>query len=242
MTDENTEDSKRPPVREQRTLGPIRRTIAGRLQESYQNAVHVTVSREMEAEALLATTDTLDEQSAQDISLVDVLLGVLSETLAEHPDFNATFEEDTHYSYESQHIAVAVDTEMGLVTPVIRSVESLSIPEIAAERRRLVELVQEREHTMSDLQGSTVTVTNLGVFGTDSFTPVINPPEVAIFGINRIREHAIPADDGVAFRRQIGIDLTFDHRPVDGADAARVLETFETKLTSADSFLDAPDE
>ena len=242
MTDDKNTDSKRPPIHEERKLSPMRRTIANRLQESAQNAPHVTVSREMDAEALFTAKNTLEEQSEQDISLVDVLLGIFSETLSEHPEFNATFEENIHRSYESQHIAVAVDTEMGLVTPVIRSVETLSIPEIAAERRRLVELVQEREHTMSDLQGSTVTVTNLGVFGTDSFTPVINPPEVAIFGINRIRERAIPADDGVAFRRQIGIDLTFDHRPVDGADAARVLETFERKLTNADSFLDAPGE
>jgi len=129
-------------------------------------------------------------------------------------------------------------TNMGLVTPVIRSLEELSVPEIAAERKRLVDLVQAGDHTMGDLQGSTMTVTNLGPFGTDSFTPIINPPEVAILAVNRIRERAVPSDDGVSFRREIGIDLTFDHRPLDGADAARFLETLDGNLADATGHLD----
>lgn len=239
MGDDDTSDSKRPSVREERKLGPMRRTIAKRLGESYRNAVHVTVSREMDAEALLAAAESADEHAEQDVSIVDVLLGALSETLSDHPEFNATFEDGTHRTYDSQHVAVAVDTEMGLLTPVIRSVEERSIPEIAAERNRLVELVQAGDHTMSDLQGSTLTVTNLGPFGTDSFTPIINPPEVAILSVNRIRERAVPSDDGVAFRREIGIDLTFDHRPLDGADAARFLETLDENLVNAAELVDA---
>ena len=235
---DDDQDSTRPPVRDERTLGPMRRTIAKRLGESYRNAVHVTVSREMDAETLVAATETADEHAEQDVSIVDVLLGGLSATLSEHPEFNATFEDGTHRTYDAQHIAVAVDTEMGLVTPVIRSIKERSIPEIAAERHRLVELVQAGDHAMRDLQGSTLTVTNLGPFGTDSFTPIINPPEVAILAVNRIRERAVPADDGVSFRRQIGIDLTFDHRPLDGADAARFLGTLDENLANAAELVD----
>ena len=231
-------DSKRPPVREERTLGPMRRTIAKRLGESYRNAVHVTVSREIDAEALVAATESADERAEQDISIVDVLLGALSATLSEHPEFNATFEDGTHRTYDAQHVAVAVDTDAGLVTPVIRSVDERSIPDIAAERKRLAELVGAGDHTMSDLQGSTLTVTNLGPFGTDSFTPIINPPEVAILAVNRIRERAVPDGDGVAFRRQIGIDLSFDHRPLDGADAARFLGTLDENLANAAELVD----
>lgn len=230
----NDDSSDRPPVREERRLKPIRRTIANRLQESYRNAVHVTVSRQIDAEAMIETKDDLNANAEVNISVVDVLLAVFSTALAEHPAFNATFEADTHRIYDSQHVAVAVDTDIGLVTPVIRSAEERSVAEIAQERRRLVDLVQSGEHTMSDLRGSTITVTNLGVFGTDSFSPVINPPEVAILGINRIRERAVPGDDGVEFRRQIGIDLTFDHRPVDGADAARLLDTLAAHLGAPD--------
>ncbi|QSG02581.1 Pyruvate/2-oxoglutarate dehydrogenase complex, dihydrolipoamide acyltransferase (E2) component or related enzyme [Natranaeroarchaeum sulfidigenes] len=86
---------------------------------------------------------------------------------------------------------------------------------------------------MSDLRGGTVTVTNLGVLGVDSFTPVINPPEVAILGVGRIRERARPAEDGVEFRRQLTLDLSFDHRVVDGADAARFLESLAEYVENA---------
>ena len=227
-----SDDPERPAPRTvvvERSLNPMRRTIANRLQESYQNAVHVTASRDIDAEPLLAAADALDE----DVSLFDVLLRALSDALQEHPAFNATFEDGTHRLYEEHNVGVAVDIDAGLVTPVIADVGAKSVREIAAERRRLTELVQQGEYEMNDLRGSTITVTNLGVLDVDSFTPVINPPEVAILGVGRIRERARPADNGVEFRRQLTLDLSFDHRVVDGADAARFLETLAEYVENA---------
>ncbi|MCL9813926.1 2-oxo acid dehydrogenase subunit E2 [Natranaeroarchaeum aerophilus] len=219
-------------VAEERSLGPMRRTIATRLQESYRNAVHVTASRDVDAESLLIAADALGE----DVSLFDVLLRALSDALEEHPAFNATFEDGTHRLYEEHNVGVAMDIDAGLVTPVIADVSAKSVREIAAERRRLTVLVQQGEYDMNDLRGSTITVTNLGVLGVDSFTPVINPPEVAILGVGRIVERARPAAECVEFRRQLTLDLSFDHRVVDGAAAARFLATLAEHVENATQY------
>lgn len=212
-------------LRDERELGPMRRTIAKRLQESYREAVHVTVSRELDVEAILTATEAAENRFDVDVSVLDVLLGALSETLDEHTEFNATFEDGVHRRYVEHNVGVAVDIDAGLVTPVLGDVASMSVAEIARERRRLTELVQADDHSMSDLRGGTITVTNLGVLNVDSFTPIINPPEVAILGVNRIRERARSTGEGVEFRSTMNVDLTFDHRIVDGADAGRFLES-----------------
>ncbi|WP_339103874.1 2-oxo acid dehydrogenase subunit E2 [Haloterrigena salinisoli] len=226
-------------VREERSLSPMRRTIANRLQDSYRNAVHVTASREVDAEALFRATETANDRLEADVSLVDPVLCALSATLEEHPAFNATFEDGTHRLYEEHNVGVAVDIDAGLVTPVLRDIGSKSLGEIATERRRLTETVQSGEYTMRDFRGGTITVTNLGVLGVDSFTPVINPPEIAILGIGRVRERPRRSGDGLEFRRELTYDLSFDHRVVDGADAARFLETLAEHTESAERF--APD-
>lgn len=235
---ENNDDAADGPaprtVVDERSLSPMRKTIANRLQESYQNAVHVTASREVDAEALIAAADAMGD----DVSIMDVLLHALSETLDAHPSFNATFEEGKHRSYEEHNVGVAIDIEAGLVAPVVADVGSKSLDEIATERRRLTDRVQRGEYEMSDLRGGTITVSNLGTLGVDSFTPVINPPEVAILGVGRIIKRAQPDDGGVTFRRQMTLDLSFDHRVIDGADAARFLGTLTDHVESVDQYID----
>ena len=276
-------------VASERSLSPMRRTIAARLQESYQEAVHVTVSREVSAAAALAASDVELEGDGDDPvspSVTDVLLRALSDTLADHPSFNATFEDGTHRIYEEHNIGVAVDIDQGLVTPVLEDVGSKSLAEITRERRRLTDRVRAGEYSMSTFEGGTFTVSNLGPLGSDSFTPVINPPEVAILGVNRIREAVVPAtaaegrdasgaggdgtgsgnagdaagdagsgagDDGDAAGdggsgagddgrfttdERITLDLSFDHRVVDGADAARFLGTLADHLDDADAYVE----
>jgi len=220
-------------LREERTPSPMRRTIANRLQESYREAVHVTVSREVDAEALLAAADTAG------VSILDVLLRTLSDALAAHPAFNATFEDDTHRLYEEHNVGVAVTIDDGLVAPVIPDVSNRSVDDIATERNRLTEAVQAGDYAMADLRGGTFTVSNLGPLGVDGFTPIINPPQVAILGVNRMQERARRGDDGdVTFRHTLPLDLSFDHRVVDGADAARFLGTLAEGVESATEYVD----
>ena len=210
---------------EEHKLSPMRRTIAERLGESYRNAVHVTLSREVDAEALVDAVARAEAGTGADVSLLDVLLSAVSATLDEHPAFNATFEDGSHRVYAEHNLAVAVAIGDGLVTPVIADVGRKSLAEVASERRRLTDLVQAGDYSMSDLRGGTFTVSNLGPLGVDSFTPIINPPEVAILGVGRTRERARPDGDGVDFRRWVTLDLSIDHRVVDGAVAAEFANT-----------------
>ncbi|WP_254533752.1 2-oxo acid dehydrogenase subunit E2 [Natrinema gelatinilyticum] len=235
MNDDTTDAERTDPVprtvQEERTLTPMRRSIASRLHESYSEAVHVTVSREIDAEALVARTERAQDALETPVSILDVVLVAVSKTLDDHPEFNATYEDETHMIYEEHNVAVAIDLDRGLVTPVLEDLREKSFGDVAAERRALTERVQAGEYSMSDLKGSTFTVSNLGPLGSDSFTPVINPPEVGILGVNRIRERPAFVDGDVESNRYLNFDLSIDHRAVDGADAARFLETLADVLT-----------
>ncbi len=234
MTEELNE-SPRLTVVESQSLDQTRRTIARRLGESYRDAVHVTVSRAIDVRALLEARAQLSDR---DGSLVDVLLLAVADTLTAHPRFNATFEDETLTIYEEHNIAIAVDTEAGLLAPVIPAVSTVDVDTLAQMRRTRTDRVIAGEHTLGDLRGGTITVTNLGPLGVDTFSPIINPPQVAIIGLNRIRDRATPTGDGaVEFVREMTIDLTFDHRVIDGADAARFLETLDSHLANAEGYV-----
>lgn len=212
-------------VAEERPFKGMRETIANRLGESYRNAVHVTEHRSADAEALLAAADAADEELAEDVTVNDVLLVALSATLDEHPAFNARFEDDVHRIYQEHNVGIAVDVESGLLAPVIPDVGSRSIGDIAALRKETTRRALDGEYTMDDLANGTFTVSNLGVLGVEAFNPIINPPQVAILGVDAIEKQAVEVDGEVVFRRRLPLDLSFDHRIVDGADAARFLET-----------------
>ena len=217
-------------VSEERSLTPMRRTIAERLSESYRNAAHVTVGRDVDAEPLLDAAETATQENDVDVNAVDVLFTAVSDALDAHPAFNATFEDDTHRIYEEHNVGTAVTLEQGLVTPVLPAVDEKSLAEIARERRALTERVRAGDYSMSDFQGGTFTVSNLGPLGIDSFTPIINPPQIAILGINRIRERPAVVNGDVVPRRELRLDCSFDHRIVDGADAAAFLDAIATAI------------
>jgi pyruvate dehydrogenase E2 component (dihydrolipoamide acetyltransferase) len=218
---------------ERREQSRMRSTIARRLSESWREAPHVTVDRRVDAEPLFAAVEAA-EASGHDVSMTDVLLRAVSETLDEHPEFNATFEDEVHTIYEEHNVGVAVDVEQGLITPVVPDVGSKTVDEIAALRGELTDRALSGDYTGDDLSGGTFTVSNLGVFGVDSFTPIINPPEIAILGVNGIEEKPVRGErGGIAWHRTIGFSLSFDHRVVDGADAAKFLATLAEKLGDA---------
>lgn len=228
-----------PAVTEERPLSGMRRTIADRLGQSYRESVHVTIHRTMNAESALAAADAAEEQLGADVSLTDVLLKALSATLADHPEFNATFEEDTHRLHEDHNICVAVDVDEGLLAPVVRGVDSLSLSDLSDRRREVTRRVLDGDFSMEDLSGGTFTVSNLGVLGVESFDPVINPPQIAILGVNTLEERVVPdGSGGFTTRRMLPLDLSFDHRIVDGADAARFMATLSDYLDDPWPLLD----
>jgi pyruvate dehydrogenase E2 component (dihydrolipoamide acetyltransferase) len=200
-------------------LSRVQQTISDRLSESYRNAVHVTVKRRFDASALTAVADAA-AAAGTDVSLTDLLVKAAGAELATRPAFNALFEDGTHKLVEEVNVGVAVDIDEGLLTPVVPSVTDKSAEEVAAVRGELTERAFDGEYATDDLAGGTFTVSNLGPFGVDSFDPVINPPEVAILGVGRVRE-----DDTMT------LSLSFDHRVHNGADAARFLDGLVDTLT-----------
>jgi len=225
-------------VLEERSLTAMRKTIARRLSDSYREAVHVTVNRTIDAEPMVTASENARDASTEaDPTITDVLLCALSDALAEHPSFNATYEAETHALYEEQNVGIAVSIDDGLVTPVVADLASKSLYEIATERKRLTEKVQSGDYTMSLFRNGTFTVSNLGPLGIDSFDPVINPPEIGILGIGRTSERAVVSDGEIDLRPHLTLSLSFDHRIVDGADAARFLDTLASNAETAAAYV-----
>jgi pyruvate dehydrogenase E2 component (dihydrolipoyllysine-residue acetyltransferase) len=191
-------------------LTGMRGVIARRMTESLQEAAQLTLHREIAADHLVQfrNDSSLDPRP----SINDLLLAAVARALAEHPEVNATLENGTISRWRRVHLGTAVAVPGGLVVPVIRDADQLSLPALCSEANRLQGLARTGGLTIPDLEGGTFTVSNLGAFGIDSFTPIINPPQVAILGVGRIhREH-------------MTLSLTIDHRAIDGVPGAQFLD------------------
>jgi pyruvate dehydrogenase E2 component (dihydrolipoamide acetyltransferase) len=159
-----------------------------------------------------------------------VLISAAAKALREHPRLNARQVDNHIQLLKEVHIGLAVDTEAGLVVAVVRDADRKSILEIHQELSALTERALARRSLPDDLSGSTFTISNLGMFGIDGFTPIINPPEVAILGVGRILEKLVIQDGRVAQVPMMTLSLTFDHRLVDGAPAARFLQSVGVQI------------
>lgn len=210
------------------TLRGARRVIAQRLTESWASVVPVTLHRPLD----ISTIGGVAALS----HVTDTLLCAIVQALQAHPALNAIFVDGTYRTFASVNLGIAVDTSRGLVVPVLHNLHGRSPSEIAARRRQATERVLAWQHNVDDLVGGTFTVSNLGTLGVEYFTPIINPPQVAILGVGHARSELItpPAADGdLRARWVLPVSLTFDHRIVDGADAARFLETVQDGLRSS---------
>lgn len=213
---------------EERKLRSLRRVIARRLSQIWQEAPHVTIHRELDVTGLGKARGRTGH------SAVDLILWATAGALSRYPELNGTFDGETHRLYLSVNLGYAVETPRGLVVPVVRNVEKLGVEGLAAERKRLVAVVLEGKHEMADVEGGTFTVTNLGTMGVDFFTPIINPPQVAILGLGRLKSAAVGwgPDEEPRVRQLLPVSLSFDHRVVDGARAAAFLQAIQEGLSS----------
>ncbi len=144
--------------------------------------------------------------------------------LAKHPLLNARWEGDHILVSDEVHVGIAMDTDAGLLVPVVRGVNHLTLRQVAACSRELLERARQGKLTAEDMQGGTFTITNLGSFGVEAFTPIIRHPECAILGVGRIERTPVAVEDRVVIGERMTLSLTFDHRIVDGAPAARFLQ------------------
>ncbi|GAK58113.1 catalytic domain of components of various dehydrogenase complexes [Candidatus Vecturithrix granuli] len=219
----------------------VRKIIAARMLESLQTTAQLTMNASADASQLLAYRQRLkaapESFGLQGVTINDLVLYVVAHTLPRFPFMNAHFLGDTIKEFERVHLGIAVDTPRGLMVPPVKNADLLSLKQLSVEAKRLTAACQEGKILPDELTGATFTVTNLGALGIESFTPVLNPPEVGILGVCAIQPKPVMNGDDVRFVPHIGLSLTFDHRAVDGAPAARFLKELSTALANFDLLL-----
>ena len=209
-------------------MSGIRGIIAERMTMSVQTNANVTLHTEVDATELVQLRSLLNEKlAARDVTLTytDMLVKVVANALRVHPRLNATLTDDGIHLLEEINIGVAVALEDGLIVPVIQNAAREGLSAISAQVKTFAEKARNNQLTPGELQGGTFTLTNLGNFGVDAFTPIINPPECAILGVGRILKKPVVQNDEIVVRSMLTLSLTFDHRVVDGAPAAEFLQT-----------------
>jgi pyruvate dehydrogenase E2 component (dihydrolipoamide acetyltransferase) len=211
---------------ERESMTNIRRTTARRLSQAWVTIPHVTHFDQAditELEELRKRYAKKAEAAGGKLTVTAIILKVVASALKVFPQFNASLDMTNQEILFKKyyHIGVAVDTEHGLLVPVIRDVDQKNIIELSVELTQLSEQARSRKVTLQDLEGGTFTVTNLGGIGGTNFAPIINPPEVAILGVSRASVQPVFKDGGFEPRLVMPVSLSYDHRLIDGADAAR---------------------
>jgi pyruvate dehydrogenase E2 component (dihydrolipoamide acetyltransferase) len=219
-----------------------RRVIAKRMVASRQQTVPVTLTTKADAENLVNLREQFNSSGGMGIipGFQDIIIKLVAGMLLRHPLLSGRWDEDAIVlpAANELHLGMAVDTADGLLVPVLRSVAQLSLVELATRSRLLAEQARSGKLAAADMQGAVFTITNLGAFGIDTFTPIINSPEAAILGLGAIRREPIVLDDGTfVARHQITLSLTFDHRILDGAPAARFLQDMAKAIANPSAAL-----
>ena len=220
----------------------VRKVTARRMMESIHGTCQLTLHAFADATALkrlrAGFKGSKEDLGLSGVTINDLMLFAVSRTLTQVPAFNAHFLGDKILQFSSVHLGMATDAPRGLLVPVIRDSQALSLKAISVEVKRLVAKCFDGSATPDELSGSTFTVSNVGSFGIEAFTPVLNVPEVAILGVGTIVPKPVEAKDGsVSFVPHIGLSLTMDHQAVDGADAARFLKALMDNIASIDLLL-----
>ncbi|HYK22408.1 MAG TPA: pyruvate dehydrogenase complex dihydrolipoamide acetyltransferase [Pyrinomonadaceae bacterium] len=209
----------------------IRKTIAKRLVTSLGPVPHFFLTTEIEmdrAAEMRRGINALDPDLK--ISVNDIIIKVAAAALIQHPEVNASFQEKFIRYYEHADVGVAVAIEEGLITPVVRSADQKSLSEIATEVRELAERARSRRLKPEEYTGATFSISNLGMFGIDEFTAVINPPEGAILAVGAMSPKPVVRENDIVIRQMMRVTMSCDHRVIDGATGARFLQTFKKIL------------
>ncbi|NYT33296.1 dihydrolipoamide acetyltransferase family protein [Rhizobium sp. WYCCWR 11128] len=216
-------------------LTGLRRRIAEKMVLSASRIPHITYVEEVDMSALEELRATMNGDRRPDhpkLTVLPFLMRALVKAISEQPDVNATFDDDAGIitRYSAVHIAIATQTPAGLTVPVVRHAEARGIWDCAAEMNRLAEAARSGTATRDELSGSTITISSLGALGGIVSTPIINHPEVAIVGVNKIATR--PVWDGTQFvpRKMMNLSSSFDHRIIDGWDAANFVQRIRTLL------------
>ena len=204
--------------------------MADRLTESWTSAPHFSIVRNLDATNLAAHKKETKANSSANITFTDLLVKYAASSLKEHPRVNASLIDGKLIKNLAINIGIAVATEDGLIVPVIHNADELSLDEITERRKELVARTQEGKLRSGDLDAGTFTISNLGMFDVDSFNAIINPPQSAILAVGRIIDQVVPMDGKPVIRPMLTINLSFDHRVIDGARGAHFLQTLSNLI------------
>ncbi len=211
-------------------LTPTRKAIAQKMALSLQSAPQFTICREVGVGPLAALRQRLKAEAA--ISYTDLLVKAVALTLRQHRTLNATWTDQGVYLFQDINIGVSVATPEGVITPVLRGADSRSLADISREVKALSEKARTHSLKLQEIIGGTFTITNMGMYQIDTFTPVLNPPQAAILGVGRITERLYLTDGKVTSAPVMDLSLTIDHRVLDGAQAAEFLQAVDRLLES----------
>ena len=211
----------------------IRKVVATRMLESLHESAQLTMDMDVDMDNAVRLREQLISEWSDEgirISYTDLVICAVSKALRQHPRMNSSFGPEVISVLDDIHVGMAVALEEGLVVPVIRNADQLSLKAISVEANRLADLARSSKLGLDDMSGGTFTVSALGMFGVDSFTPILNSPEAGILGVNRLRDEVRWNGEVPVKQRAMRLSLTWDHRVVDGAPAAQFLVTIKERL------------
>lgn len=233
---ENTElDRERTPV------SGMRKVIAQRMVESLRQSAQLTINMSADVTDMLALRnqilpDVLERYEIR-LTITDFIARAVVQSLLKHKQMNSAYMDDCIYTCGHVHLGIAVALEQGLVVPVVHNADRCSLVELSKAIKSLSNKAQTGKLDFEDMKGSTFTITNLGAYGVEQFTPVLNPPEAGILGIGMIKDTPVYIGDTLERRSLLPLSLTFDHRVLDGAPAADFLQTVKNMLEHPHSLL-----
>jgi pyruvate dehydrogenase E2 component (dihydrolipoamide acetyltransferase) len=218
-------------------ISNIRKIIAANMYESLANTAQLTLHSSADARKILAARETIKgritEGYTYNITINDMVSFALVRALISNPEINMHFMGESIRSFRNVHLGFAVDTLRGLMVPTVQGANHLTLEGLSSRTKELAEACQKGNIDPEALKGATFTMTNLGNFGIEMFTPVLNPPQAGILGVNTITYQPAQLEGGVfGFIPKIGLSLTFDHRALDGAPAARFLKSVVGEIES----------
>ncbi|WP_458110258.1 dihydrolipoamide acetyltransferase family protein [Bacillus zhangzhouensis] len=221
------------PVKTQKLAG-MRKVIADRMSQSAFTAPHVTLTSEIDMtkakEVRKQLLPAIEKETGYRLSFTEIIIHAVSNVLTRHPQINMTFEQNELHFHDNVHIGLAVAVKDGLMVPVISHANEKGLKQLTKEAKEIGRNARDQKLLPDQLKGSTFTISNLGMYAIDTFTPIINQPEVAILGVGRIQEKPVVIDGEIQVRPMMGVSLSFDHRVVDGAPAAAFLTDLKKVL------------
>ena len=207
------------------------RVMVGRLVQAWNEIPHFYLTREVDASRLLAWREVAQQRLSVRVTVTDLLVKLVASSLAQHPRLYATWQDGAIVRGAGINVGLAMAVADGLVVPVVHQADTLTLAQLAERRAALVDRARGGRLKLDDLQGGTFTISNLGMYGVDAFSAIVNPPQAAILAVGKIAERVVAADGQPAVRPMMVMTLSCDHRVVDGARGAEFLHTLAELIT-----------